>query len=159
MAGGGLARSVAECVSWWAALVVLYLMFIQSIEPLELVVGCGSAALLAPCAVAGRKAAGVPVQWPSRGWWRPALAWPRQLVADTGAVAALAWRGLRRRPADSEFRDVRLDCGLPAPYAALLLSATPGAYVIAADERTMRLHGLGRAPSPLERALAGGQSR
>jgi hypothetical protein len=49
-------RVVAELLAWWAALAVLWLVFISTVDPLELAVGAGAAAVGAPAALAARRA-------------------------------------------------------------------------------------------------------
>ncbi|WP_037683001.1 hypothetical protein [Streptomyces cellulosae] len=47
---------MAELLAWWAALAVLWLVFISTVDPLELAVGAGAAAVGALAARAARRA-------------------------------------------------------------------------------------------------------
>ncbi|MFJ8106064.1 hypothetical protein [Streptomyces sp. NPDC096132] len=51
--------AVAELAAWWTGLALLWLALISAVDPLELVVGAGAAAVGAVAARAGRRA----VRW------------------------------------------------------------------------------------------------
>lgn len=51
-----MAAAVGEAVAWWAGLMVLWLMLISSVDPLEVAVGAGAAALAALLARGARRA-------------------------------------------------------------------------------------------------------
>ncbi len=53
---GRRASAVGEVAAWWAGLTVLWLMLISSVDPLEVAVGAGAAALAAPLARGARRA-------------------------------------------------------------------------------------------------------
>ncbi|GAB2980205.1 hypothetical protein GCM10023080_052380 [Streptomyces pseudoechinosporeus] len=53
-----LLRALAEVLAWWVALGVLWLVFITTVDALELVVGAGAALLGAVAARAARRAVG-----------------------------------------------------------------------------------------------------
>ena len=48
--------TVAEILAWWAALAVLWLVLITTVDPLELAVGAGAAGVAALAATAARRA-------------------------------------------------------------------------------------------------------
>ncbi|MGW2486012.1 hypothetical protein ACWCV9_02165 [Streptomyces sp. NPDC001606] len=48
--------AVGEVLAWWAALALLWLMLITTVDSLELIVGASAAAAGAPLARAGRRA-------------------------------------------------------------------------------------------------------
>jgi hypothetical protein len=48
--------AVAELLAWWAALAVLWLVFISTVDTLELAVGAGAAAVGALAARGARRA-------------------------------------------------------------------------------------------------------
>jgi hypothetical protein len=50
-------RAMAEVPLWWAALTGLWLVFVTTVDPLELAVGAGAALLGALAARAARRAA------------------------------------------------------------------------------------------------------
>ncbi|MFC4466432.1 hypothetical protein ACFPH6_18175 [Streptomyces xiangluensis] len=51
-----LLRALSEVLAWWAALAVLWLVFITTVDALELVVGAGAALVGAVAARAARRA-------------------------------------------------------------------------------------------------------
>ncbi len=48
--------AVAEVMAWWAALAVLWLVLISTVDQLELAVGAGAAGVAALAAAAARRA-------------------------------------------------------------------------------------------------------
>ncbi|MEV8564379.1 hypothetical protein AB0436_02070 [Streptomyces sp. NPDC051322] len=46
----------AELLGWWAALMVLWLMFISTVDPLEVLVGAAAALFAAAAACGARRA-------------------------------------------------------------------------------------------------------
>jgi hypothetical protein len=48
--------AMAEFLAWWAALAVLWLILVSTVDPLELAVGGGVAGVAALAAVAARRA-------------------------------------------------------------------------------------------------------
>lgn len=48
--------AVAEVAAWWAALGALWLVFVSSVDPLELAVGAGAAGVAALAARGARRA-------------------------------------------------------------------------------------------------------
>ncbi|MGP4045796.1 hypothetical protein [Streptomyces sp. 2A115] len=53
-----LFRALLEVLGWWAALAVLWLMFISAVDTLELAVGAAASLLGAIAASAARRAVG-----------------------------------------------------------------------------------------------------
>ncbi|MET8545429.1 hypothetical protein ABZW03_33050 [Kitasatospora sp. NPDC004799] len=142
-------RTAAELLLWWGLLLLLNIVLISAVTPLEVAVGGGVALLAALGALAVRRASGAAPGGAAR--LAPALrAFPRTLLADTGRLAlAVVSPGHRR----SGFRAVRLAPGTGPAWAAALLSATPGAYVVDVDGQGLLVHALGHEPSALEGAL------
>ena len=152
-----MTRLVTTFVVWWLVLLGLELVFISTIETAELVLGAGAATLGAAAAVLLTR-----LERPSTGPLGrivPAvLAWPGTLLGDTVHLLRLAGQSAtrRRRPRGS-FRRVRLQDGAGAAWAGLLISATPGACVVAVDEDAgstwLTVHRIFSEPSAVERAL------
>jgi hypothetical protein len=152
-----MGRLVTTFGAWWVLLIALECVFISTIDPAELVLGAGGAALGASAAVLLTRLERIAVTPLSR--FLPAVAaWPGTLLADTarliGLVCACALR--RRRPRGS-FREVRLREGAGSAWSALLLTATPGGCVVADEERdgaaVLTIHRIFPGPSSLDRAL------
>ena len=155
-------RAAADLLVWWVLLMLLNTVFISTVSPLEAVVGAGAALLGAVGAWAVRRSVG-PVLG-GLGQLGPAVrTWPWTVLADTGRLAAAVLRPGRGR---GGFREVELPAGTGPAWAAALLAATPGAYVVhvdlATDEpgpRRLTVHTLTDGVSALEKALTGGGSR
>ncbi|MEV6795801.1 hypothetical protein AB0M87_28275 [Streptomyces sp. NPDC051320] len=49
-------KLAAELLGWWAALLVLWLMFISTVDPLEVLVGSAAALFAAAAACGARRA-------------------------------------------------------------------------------------------------------
>ena len=135
-----------EPLIWWTVLLGGYLSLVSTVSVPEVVAGALAAAAGALVAVAARRAL-----LPRAGGGHravPVLALgllPVQVVAD---VARLA------RPRVPGTLAVVPDGGGPA---ALVLSASPGTYVVGADTEhgTLTVHRIGSGPDRLERALTG----
>lgn len=152
----------AELLCWWAATVGVWLLTLSSVTLPDLLV---AAACGLPCAVAaraGRKAVG--------GAWRPRPGWirwwavlPLSVLSDTVRVFALAARPRRGPGAKGRVTTVQLPRdGQEAVAAArlalttLVVSSTPGTFVIADDPQAHRLvvHSLSDRPTLMERVVS-----
>jgi multisubunit Na+/H+ antiporter MnhE subunit len=138
---------------WWAGCVGVWLLSLSAFSGEEFVVAAVSAGPCAACAVAARRA--------MRGWWpglavgrEALLALPVTIITDAVRVLALPYRPGARR--SGHFRQVALPIDRPGRHAvtAILLSSTPGAYVVDVDpeQRTALVHAVS-APSRLEIAM------
>ncbi|MCF3179752.1 hypothetical protein IPZ70_07340 [Streptomyces polychromogenes] len=155
--GPAAAAAAAELLGWWAAGLVLQVLFISTLSWPELAVAAAGAALAAVAARAVRRAAGARTGGRAR-LLTALLLFPGALLTDTGRLAAATARVLRGRRVTGRFHTVRLRPGSGAAWVCGLLSATPGLYVV--DLRppgaTALAHTLPGRPTALERALTGG---
>ncbi|MFG3227139.1 hypothetical protein ACGF07_20435 [Kitasatospora sp. NPDC048194] len=132
-------------------MLLLNTVLISSVTPLEVAVGGGIALLGAVGALAVRRASGAAPGGGARlahALW----AFPRTLLADTGRLALAV---LSPRHRHGGFRTVRFAPGTGTAWAAALLSSTPGAIAVDAQDGDLSVHTLGDEPSALERALTG----
>jgi multisubunit Na+/H+ antiporter MnhE subunit len=133
-----------EPAAWWTALFGCYLALISAVSPIELVVGAVAAVPGAAVAVLTRRAllpgAG---RAPRRVPLRALRLLPVQIVVDAARLV--------RPRVPATFATVT-DEGGPV---ALVLSISPGTYVVDADTEEDRLtvHRVGTRPDRLERAL------
>jgi len=148
---------VVELLGWYVVAVGIWMASLSAWSGQELLVAAGCAVPCALAALGARRAIGGAWELPSDSlrWF---LILPGAIVVD--AMRVLSWP-VRSRSGGS-FRTV--DVGAPGDtasasgrraVASLALSSTPGAYVVAADEKagTFTVHGLGRA-SMIERAVS-----
>jgi multisubunit Na+/H+ antiporter MnhE subunit len=149
-----------EIAAWWAFLVGVWLLTLNTFSVAELLT---AAVLAAPCALAARAARrAVGLRWDIRpGWSRWLLALPTAVAHDTAALLALSLRR-RSREDDDEFRTVALPAEPTEPrrtgreaVSTAILSATPGSVVVdAADEHdALLVHALPIGRTKLEREL------
>jgi multisubunit Na+/H+ antiporter MnhE subunit len=147
-----------EFACWWSASVVVWLASLSAFSGHDLLVAVVCGLPSAAVALAARRAIG--------GAWRPSVAvvgWllvlPWSLAVDTVRVLSLPWRPHARNTGG--FGEVPLgptgdtaEAAGRRAAASLLISSTPGGYVVAMDaERgTGLLHRLG-PPSLLERRV------
>jgi multisubunit Na+/H+ antiporter MnhE subunit len=151
-----------ELVVWCCVTTGVWLtsVAVYSNQDLGVALGCGAAC--AVVAVLSRRAARLAARPPAAMLrWLGALPW--SIVLDTGRVLVLPWRP-RARASAGEFRRVRLGPPGNAPravgrraMAAVIMSATPGAYVVDVDPGagTALVHAVGPA-SPIEGAVTEG---
>ena len=152
--------------AWWAALVVVWLLLVDTLDPDELVVGAFAAAVAASVAVAVHRLGYIR--------FRPRLAWLREvpalcvgIVADCGLLAAALWRRVvrRERVGGTMFRvpfHHGGDNGRDGARRALVnfaVSITPNSYVVDIDPEgdSLLVHRL--VPGPLDRVLTREQER
>lgn len=151
--------TAGEVVAWWAATLGVWLLTLSSVTAADLEVAI-------PCAFACGGAAVVVRRTLGGEWSRPVGtgAWLLRLLpaiaSDTALVLALPWRRgsaervgeLKRIPvapgATSRARTTRA-------VASLLLSATPGSFVVHTDDDTGELlvHSLVGGPVDLAEAM------
>jgi len=155
-----LIRSLATWAAWWSALVVVWLLLVDSFQPDELIVGAVAAAIAATV--------GTIVQ--HRGYIRfsPRAAWLLEtpyliggIVVDCGLLARALWRCVvRRQPVRGEMIRVPFhhgeDTGRDGARRALVnfaVSITPNSYVVDIDPEgdSLLVHRL--VPVPLDRVL------
>ncbi|SEK46597.1 Na+/H+ antiporter subunit E [Streptacidiphilus jiangxiensis] len=155
-------RTALESAAWWALLFVVYLVFISTLAPLELMIGAVASALAAAGAMAVHHAAR-PVVGPAGHLGAALWAWPGAVVTETVHLARLTWAAARGRPARGRFSRVRLRPEVGVPWACALLSATPGSCVVDVHEDqeqvpVLSLHSLFDSPSRLESVLTGAEA-
>ncbi|MFB7909885.1 hypothetical protein ACFC1T_25955 [Kitasatospora sp. NPDC056076] len=151
-------RLIVELAGWWALLFMIYLVFISTLSPLELMVGAGACAMATTGAWAIHRAAH-PAAGPAGHLPAALWAWPATALTETAQLSWVTVAALRGRPARGRFARVRLRPGVGAPWACVLLSATPGSCVVAVDEEKGRpavltAHSLFDSRSRLESVLA-----
>jgi len=148
---------VVELIGWYVVAVGIWMASLSAYSGQELVVAAGCAVPCALAAVGARRAVGGAWQLPAE-----ALRWflilPAAIVVD--AVRVLSWP--LRTGGGGSFRTVDIGARGDTPAAsgrrvaaALAVSSTPGAYVVAADEKagTVTIHGFGGS-SMIERAVS-----
>jgi hypothetical protein len=150
-------RLVGELIGWWVLLFLLYLVFISTLSPMELIVGAAASAVAGVGAWAIHWAVR-PDVGPAGHWMAAVWAWPGTLLTETVQLARLTLAGLRGRPAQGRFATVRLRAGVGTAWACALLSGTPGSCVVAVDGKpgaapVLRVHSLFDSPSRLESVL------
>lgn len=135
-------RIAVEIIAVSGASLGVWLLSLSSVSSEELLVGGVSALVCGVAAAVVRRRIG--------GHWllacdliRPALSLPGAIAADTVGVLASPWRPGRRR---ARYSDVDIGAAGPSSRAAarraiasLMVSATPGTVVVAADPETGRL--------------------
>jgi multisubunit Na+/H+ antiporter MnhE subunit len=145
-----------ELLVWCCVTTGIWFVSLSAYSGQDLVVALGCGVACAVVAVLARRAARLDARPPAAvlGWL---LALPWSIALDTGRVLVLPWRP-RARAVAGEFRRVRIGPPGNSPralgrraMAAVLMSATPGAYVvdIDADAGTALVHAVGPA-SPIE---------
>jgi len=135
-------RLVLLAAGWWLLLLAFYLVLVSHVTALEIAVGLGIAlttALVAAAAAGPFRPASPPrvLEW-RRVWWLPV-----DMARDTAVLVAITLRRVVGRGGAPEGRVERR--GLPPgegreaagvrAYAVLVLSASPGSYVLAVDSR------------------------
>ena len=150
-------RLAGELIGWWVLLFLLYLVFISTLSPLELLVGAVASGLAAAGAWAIHRAVH-PEIGPGAHWMAAAWAWPGTLLTETVQLARLTLATLRGRPAHGRFTTVRLRAGVGTAWACALLSGTPGSCVVDLDPNPgsvpiLTVHALFDSRSRLESVL------
>lgn len=154
---GSLVGLVVELVAWLAVCVAVWMASLSAWSAHDFVVAVACAAPCTVAAAAARRA--VKGRWrPPRRLWRWLALFPLAVATELVVVLVSPLRRWRSGGSVGEFRTIRVvpkrSAGNRA-LVALLLSSTPGSYVVATDpdEGTALLHSVGAA-SALERAIA-----
>ena len=150
-------RLAGELIGWWGLLFLLYLVFISTLSPLELLAGAAASGLAAAGAWAVHRAVR-PEIGPAAHWMTALWVWPGTLLTETVQLARLTLAALRGRPAHGRFATVRLRAGVGAAWACALLSGTPGGCVVKVDPDpgaapVLTVHSLFDSRSRLEAVL------
>ena len=148
-----------ELLVWWCVTTGVWMVSLSAYSAQDMVVALGCGLLCAVLAVLARRAVRLDARPPAALLrWLGALPW--SIAVDTARVLVLPYR-TRARPAPGEFRRLRIGPPGQTPeavgrrtLAAVLMSATPGAYVVDVDPDTgvALVHAMG-APSPIEREV------
>jgi multisubunit Na+/H+ antiporter MnhE subunit len=142
-------------LAWWAALVVVWLLLVDTFATDELVVGAAASAISASVATAVHRRGYIRF-WPRAVWLRevPSLLWETTL--DCGRLTDALWRRVvRREPVHGETFRVAFhqggDNGRDGARRALVnfaVSFTPNSYVVDIDPEgdSLLVHRLVAAP-------------
>jgi multisubunit Na+/H+ antiporter MnhE subunit len=149
-----------ELLVWWVVAIGVWLTSLSAYSRQDLIVAVGCGLPCAVMAVLARRAVRLRMRPPADAVrWLTAL--PPAVAGDTVRVLALPWRPSRRSTA-GEFRTVDLRARGRTPAASgrravatVLLSSTPGSYVVDVDPDTgtALIHAVG-PPSAIERRVA-----
>jgi multisubunit Na+/H+ antiporter MnhE subunit len=153
-------------ITWWAALAVIWLLLVDTIDTEELLVGTVAAAVAASVATAMHRRGYIRF-WPRARWAReiPYVLW--DVIVDCGLLAGALWRRLVLR---QEVRGATIrvpfhyggDNGRDGARRALVnfgVSLTPNSYVVDIDPEgdSVLVHRL--VPVALDRLLLREQQR
>lgn len=151
---------VWELLVWWGVTTGVWIVSLSAYSSQDLVAALACGVPCAVMAVLARRTLRLAARPPAEAWrWLAALPW--SIAVDTVRVLALPWRRGARSSA-GQFRNMPLGpSGTSAgavgrrAAAALIMSATPGAFVVDVDPDTgtALVHALGPA-SPIERQVA-----
>lgn len=130
-----------ELLVWWGVTTGVWIVSLSAFASQDLVAALACGVPCAVMAVLARRAVRLAARPPAQMLrWLAALPW--SIAVDTVRVLALPWRP-RGRTSAGEFRRMPIGpSGESAPavgrraVAALLMSATPGAYVVDVDPDT-----------------------
>ena len=155
----GLGRRLRFGLAWWAGLFLLWLLFVDSTAPAEVVAGLVAAALAASVAESVRESGYLRFA-PRARWLRYAPAVAVEIVSDCGRLTVALWRHLvRGEHAAGAFVSVPFhhgeDTSTDAARRALVnlaVTITPNTYVIDFGHETVLIHKL--VPGPLDSVLA-----
>ena len=158
---------VAVALGWWLAIFFLWLLYVDTLEPAELLVGVAASALAALAPLAIYRHGGLR--------FRPRLRWltllahvPREVLRDSAIVLAALWRRLvRQEQVHGAFRRVPFAAtGDDAEQAAwrgvavAVTSIAPNTYVLGidADEGYALIHQLvPQAPDEVRSSVVGAE--
>jgi multisubunit Na+/H+ antiporter MnhE subunit len=153
-------------LAWWAALMVIWLLLVDTFDPEELIVGALAASIAASVAIAVHRRGYIRF-WPRARWAREIPNLVRDVVVDTGLLAKALWQHVvRRRPVRGETIRVPFehggDNGRDGARRALVnfaVSLTPNSYVVDIDPEgdSLLVHRL--VPVALDRVLLREQAR
>jgi multisubunit Na+/H+ antiporter MnhE subunit len=152
-------RVAAEVLVWWCVSVGVWMVSLSAYSTQDLVAAVAGGLACAVMAVLTRRAVRADARPPAAMLrWLAVLPW--SIVLDAVRVLLLPWRP-RARTAAGTFRRLPLQAPGNSPgavgrraTASLLLSSTPGAYVVDVDpgSGTALVHAVGPA-SPIERQV------
>ena len=155
-----LQRRLRFGLAWWAGLFVLWLLFVDTLAPAELVAGLVAAAVAAAVAESVRESGYLRFA-PRARWLRLAPTVALEIVRDCGKLAAALWRHLvRGEQVEGSLAVVPFhhgqDTSTDAARRALVnlaVSITPNTYVIDFGPDSVLIHELvpGRIDPILER--------
>jgi multisubunit Na+/H+ antiporter MnhE subunit len=153
-------------LAWWAALAVIWLLLVDTLDPQELLVGAGAASVAATVAAAVHRRGYIRF-WPKAAWLREVPNLFRDVIVDCGLLAAALWRRVaRHQPVRGETIRVPFhhggDNGRDGARRALVnfaVSLTPNSYVVDIDPEgnSLLVHRL--VPVKLDRVLLREQER
>jgi multisubunit Na+/H+ antiporter MnhE subunit len=148
-----------ELLVWWCVSVGVWMVSLSAYSGQDLVVAVACGLPCAGMAVLTRRAVRADARPPAAALrWLAVLPW--SVVVDAVRVLALPWRPRARSSAGS-FRRLPMQATGSSPRAvgrraaaSLLVSSTPGAYVVDVDpgSGTALVHAVGPA-SPIERQV------
>ena len=126
-------------VTWWALLMALWVILDDSLEPDELLVGAGAAAIAAVVVSLAMHQAGT--RFSARlGWLVKAVRLPGQVLADTVTVYAALWRLIaHREQPDSGFVTEPVRYGDDSPREATRRTLLIGARSLAPNQFALGL--------------------
>jgi multisubunit Na+/H+ antiporter MnhE subunit len=158
--------SLAIWSAWWAALMVIWLLLVDTFDPEELIVGALAASVAASVAIAVHRRGYIRF-WPRARWAREIPNLMQDVVVDTGLLAKALWQHVvQRRPVRGETIRVPFhhgdDNGRDGARRALVnfaVSLTPNSYVVDIDPEgdSLLVHRL--VPVALDRVLLREQAR
>jgi multisubunit Na+/H+ antiporter MnhE subunit len=150
----------AELLVWWCVSIGVWMVSLSAYSGQDLVVAVACGAACAVMAVLTRRAVRVEARPPVAALrWLVVLPW--SIVLDAVRVLVLPWRP-RSRARAGTFRRLPLHAPGNSPgavgrraTAALLVSSTPGAFVVDVDpgSGTALVHAVG-SESPVEREVS-----
>jgi hypothetical protein len=158
-------RTTVETLVWTLVLGGVWLATLTVVTTTELVFAAGVGLALAPVALTSRRALGVVVR-PRAAWAGWLVRAPAAVVVDTARLAAALVRAVRRGEPVGADRELVLPpedtprARTRAALGAIVVSSTPGSYVVDVDPATpdhpgtLTVHALGDRPSGLERAVS-----
>lgn len=153
-------------LAWCAALAVVWLLLVDTLDPEELVVGAMASSVAATVAVAVHRRGYIRF-WPRAAWLREIPNVVRDVIVDCGRLGAALWRRLvLRHPVHGATIRVPFhhggDNGRDGARRALVnfaVSLTPNTYVVDIDPEgdSLLVHRL--VPAALDRVLRREQER
>jgi multisubunit Na+/H+ antiporter MnhE subunit len=153
-------------LAWWAALAVVWLLLVDTLDPEEILVGAMAASVGATVAVAVHRRGYIRF-WPRAAWLREVPKLVRAVIVDCGLLAVALWRRLVCRQ-QLHGATIRVpfhhggDNGRDGARRALVnfaVSLTPNSYVVDIDPEgdSLLVHQL--VPVALDRVLVREQRR
>jgi multisubunit Na+/H+ antiporter MnhE subunit len=163
---GGMTKFAGSWLAWWAALAVVWLLLVDTLDSEELLVGAVAASIAATVAVAVHRRGYIRF-WPRAVWLLETPYVVRDVIVDCGRLAGALWR---RLVGDKQVHGdtIRVpfhhggDNGRDGARRALVnfaVSLTPNTYVVDIDPESdsLLIHQL--VPDALDRVLLREQKR